>query len=262
MFMCTGTQNSFEVLEMKAGTWDEIYAGKHTRPNWIPPDKRMKYVARTPMPTEIGMKIDATKAKLWNFYNPSAKNGWGANKGYKIVPGKVATQVLPNDEFLLNGEVGGAAAWTKYHLAVTQRKANERYSVSYYDAYNRESAEVSLDHFLNGESIVNEDIVAWVSTGFVHITRAEDSPLTNMHYSSFFIMPFNYFDRNPAMDMGSAVYIRGPSDPGASISDDWRTEEAYAVRAGPSAFLNASTACAIPVYNVTYYGDTVPAMQH
>ena len=45
-----------------------------------------------------------------------------------------------------------AAAWTKYHVAVTQHHDEEyRGHASMYDMYNPANPLVSLDHYLNGE---------------------------------------------------------------------------------------------------------------
>lgn len=248
------TKNTFFVKEVKAGTWDTIHSGSVARPAWIPANKMLKYISSEKKTTEFGTKIDMTKARAWVFAKPSETNKWGHMKGYKIVPGKVATQVLPDSEFLLNAtNGGGAAAWTKYHLAVTRVKDTERFSVGDFDTYSRSTAEVSLDNFLDGESIENEDIVAWVSTGFVHMPRAEDSPVTNLHYSSFFVQPVNFFDENPAMDVGTAAFIRGPSDAGAS--GIWHNEEPYSETNGPA--LGDDVQCELSPLGVQYQGDAV-----
>lgn len=56
-------------------------------------------------------------------------------------------QLLPPGHPLL-----GAAAWTKYHLAVTVHKDEEASSVATrLDGYHPEAPAVSLDSFIDGE---------------------------------------------------------------------------------------------------------------
>jgi primary-amine oxidase len=47
----------------------------------------------------------------------------------------------------------------------------------------------------------NKDIVVWLNIGMHHLTRAEDLPVMPMVWHSFKIRPFNFFDRNPAIDL-------------------------------------------------------------
>jgi len=58
-----------------------------------------------------------------------------------------------------------------------------------------------LDKQINGESIVDEDIVNWVSVGFLHIPTSEDMPMTIRVETGFLLKPFNFFDRTASFDM-------------------------------------------------------------
>ena len=74
---------------------------------------------------------------------------------------------------------------------------------------------LEFNDFINGESLVQEDLVAWVCLGSIHMPTTEDVPVTTtpVTASTFFIRPHNYFDESPATDLtghifkaGSAVY--------------------------------------------------------
>ncbi|KAH3859144.1 hypothetical protein DPMN_101860 [Dreissena polymorpha] len=54
---------------------------------------------------------------------------------------------------------------------------------------------------LNGEGIVNEDIVNWVTVGFVHVPSSEDMPMTTAVETGFVLKPFNFFDTTEVYDM-------------------------------------------------------------
>jgi primary-amine oxidase len=47
------------------------------------------------------------------------------------------------------------------------------------------------------------DIVLWVNVSLNHLTRAEDQPVMPTLRHSFKVRPFNFLDRNPALDLRS-----------------------------------------------------------
>ena len=49
--------------------------------------------------------------------------------------------------------------------------------------------------------IVDTDIVVWHSFGVTHIPRPEDWPVMPVEYTGFSLVPFGFFDRNPALDV-------------------------------------------------------------
>ena len=50
-------------------------------------------------------------------------------------------------------------------------------------------------------SIDNTDVVLWYVFGIHHITRPEDWPVMPVDTVSFWLKPFGFFDRNPALDV-------------------------------------------------------------
>jgi primary-amine oxidase len=48
--------------------------------------------------------------------------------------------------------------------------------------------------------VANTDIVIWHTFGITHIVRCEDYPIMPVEYTGFVLKPFNFFDRNPAID--------------------------------------------------------------
>jgi primary-amine oxidase len=49
--------------------------------------------------------------------------------------------------------------------------------------------------------IENTDIVAWFTMGMHHVVRAEDWPTMPVAWSWVDLRPFDFFDRNPALDL-------------------------------------------------------------
>ena len=50
-------------------------------------------------------------------------------------------------------------------------------------------------------AIENTDVVLWYVFGIHHITRPEDWPVMPTDAVSFWLKPFGFFDRNPALDV-------------------------------------------------------------
>ena len=50
-------------------------------------------------------------------------------------------------------------------------------------------------------SIENTDVVLWYVFGIHRITRPEDWPIMPVDTVSFWLKPFGFFDRNPALDV-------------------------------------------------------------
>uniref|UniRef100_A0A8C0XGE3 Amine oxidase n=1 Tax=Castor canadensis TaxID=51338 RepID=A0A8C0XGE3_CASCN len=67
---------------------------------------------------------------------------------------------------------------TGYQLAVTQWKEEEPSSTSIYNLNDPWTPTVDFTNFINNESIAGQDLVAWVTAGFLHIPHSEDIPNT------------------------------------------------------------------------------------
>jgi primary-amine oxidase len=53
--------------------------------------------------------------------------------------------------------------------------------------------------------VVDTDIVLWHSFGVTHIPRPEDWPVMPVESTGFMLMPFGFFDANPALDVPPAA---------------------------------------------------------
>ena len=92
-------------------------------------------------------------------------------------------------------------SFTKYHCAITKRKEEEHALSNIYDINRMNDPKDYLDSHINGESIVDDDLVAWVAVGFLHLPTSEDFPMTVRVEAGFLIRPFNFFDRTDSFDM-------------------------------------------------------------
>ncbi|XP_061247886.1 primary amine oxidase, liver isozyme-like isoform X2 [Bos javanicus] len=139
-------------------------------------------------------------------------NKWGHPRGYRIQTVSFAGGPLPQ-----NSSMERAFSWARYQLAVTQRKEGEPSSTSIYNLNDPWSPTQDFSDFINNETIAGQDLVAWVTAGFLHIPHAEDIPntVTVGNGVGFFLRPYNFFDQEPSMDSADSIYFREGQDAGS-----------------------------------------------
>jgi Cu2+-containing amine oxidase len=96
----------------------------------------------------------------------------------------------------------------------TQHKDLESHSSSIYSQGRLADPVIRLEEFIDGESVRNQDVVAWVSAGLYHIPAAEDAPVTPTtgNLIGFSLIPFNYGDENLATDMADMIHVEGATE--------------------------------------------------
>ncbi|XP_051894681.1 membrane primary amine oxidase-like isoform X2 [Pristis pectinata] len=193
-----GTSNSFETkdieYQLKSVPW------KTDQKVHVPTVKRRILETENEAAFRTGMKMPS----YLNFVNLAQKNKWGHPRGYRIQVVSFNPESVPEDS---PDEKG--ISWQRYQLAVTKHKDQEQKSSSIYHQNSMWKPPVYFDEFINGESIKNEDLVAWITAGFLHIPHAEDVPNTATPGNGvgFFLKPLNYFNNDPSVYSPDAVYI-------------------------------------------------------
>ncbi|KAM5273392.1 amine oxidase [copper-containing] 3-like [Ctenodactylus gundi] len=139
-------------------------------------------------------------------------NKWGHSRGYRIQIVSSAGKPLPP-----SSSMERAFSWGRYQLAVTQRKEGEPSSTSIYNLNDPWTPTVDFTDFINNETITGQDLVAWVTAGFLHIPHSEDIPntVTVGNGVGFFLRPYNFFDEDPSFCSADAIYFREDQDAGA-----------------------------------------------
>ncbi len=117
----------------------------------------------------------------------------------QFAPGHADLSILAEDEPLQQ-----RASFATMPLWVTRYHPDELYASGVYPNQNR--AIEGLPAFVaDREPIENQDIVLWYTLGFRHQTRAEDWPVMPGLWHGFKLRPFNFFDRNPGIDMAEGA---------------------------------------------------------
>ncbi|XP_041824098.1 amiloride-sensitive amine oxidase [copper-containing] isoform X2 [Melanotaenia boesemani] len=209
-----GQKNSFESIDLKYVNFTNPWSPE----NFIVQSK----IHRTEHKTErsAAFRFGKKFPRYVHFYNANEKNKWGHQKGYRIQFNSHAHSVLPKG---WREEVG--ISWSRYPLAVTLHKESEVTSSSIYTQNDPWEPVVSFENFINNEDIVNQDLVAWVTVGFLHVPHSEDIPNTATPGNAvgFFLRPFNFFDEDPSLTSKSTVIVR-PDEDGKPKIQRWTPE--------------------------------------
>uniref|UniRef100_A0A668AHI2 Amine oxidase n=1 Tax=Myripristis murdjan TaxID=586833 RepID=A0A668AHI2_9TELE len=137
-------------------------------------------------------------------------NRWGHQRSYRLQVVSFAGEHLPESQ-----PEERAMSWARYKVAITKHKDTEQTSSSLYSQNDIWSPAVDFSSFIeDNESIEDEDLVAWVTTGFLHIPHAEDIPntVTVGNGGGVILRPHNYFDEDPSIQSADSVYISPGSE--------------------------------------------------
>ncbi|XP_026720569.1 primary amine oxidase, liver isozyme-like isoform X1 [Athene cunicularia] len=159
---------------------------------------------------EAAFPLNAPMPRYLCFASPFP-NKWGHPRSYRIQITSFAGEHLP-----ASSPMERSISWGRYQLAVTRRKEEEPTSTSIYNQNDPWTPTVAFADFINNETITNEDLVAWISVGFLHVPHAEDVPntVTVGNGVGFFLRPYNYFDEDPSVDSPDSVYFSSEEDAG------------------------------------------------
>jgi len=140
--------------------------------------------------------VDPAASRTWRIVNPNARNGLGQPTSYKLVPTMSTPTLLAHPD----SSVGRRAAFAQHNLWVTPYSADERRAGGEYP--NQHPGDDGLPRWTaDDRSLVDTDLVVWYSFGVTHFVRPEDWPVMPVEYTGFALMPFGFFDRNPALDV-------------------------------------------------------------
>jgi primary-amine oxidase len=139
--------------------------------------------------------VDFTTQRAWKVMNTNVTNGLGTHPSYKLVPsGALPPMFDPESPVIKRANVIQHTLW------VTPNRPDERWPAG--EFVNQSIADTGLGEWTKANrSIDNTDVVLWYVFGLHHITRPEDWPVMPVDVVSFWLKPFGFFDRNPALDV-------------------------------------------------------------
>lgn len=195
------SNNNFELIRWKVGNISEA-VNSYRQVNVTPPYfffNQTRYIEWETLEREDKLKLDLENQAFWTVVNNGQRNAWNVSRGYRIMTMATGTQNL-DDTFPMMPSV----AFTKYQCHITKRKENEPYLKPIYKYTNKKNSgniKRYLQDMVDGESIDNEDLVTWLSVGFLHIPTSEDVPITSRVETGFVLKPFNFFENTMTYDI-------------------------------------------------------------
>ncbi|OPX16674.1 primary-amine oxidase [Gordonia sp. i37] len=138
---------------------------------------------------------DFATQKSWKIVNTNRTTELGHHPAYKLSPtGAFPAMFDPASPVFQRATVIGHTLW------VTPNNADERWPAG--EFVNQSERDTGVAEWTkNNRSIENTDVVLWYVFGIHHITRPEDWPVMPVDVVSFWLKPFGFFDRNPALDV-------------------------------------------------------------
>jgi primary-amine oxidase len=140
-------------------------------------------------------KLDRDSPAMWRVVNPGSKGPTGYPTSYQIKGGHSADTLLDKDDYPHR-----RAGFTEHALWVTPYAPAELHAAGDYPTQSR-GGDGLPSWTARNRPIERTDIVAWYTFGMHHVVRAEDFPVMPTVWHEFELRPFDFFARNPALDV-------------------------------------------------------------
>ena len=164
-------------------------AGQPRRSIWVVKSETVHTEA------EGRLSAHASQPALWRVVNLANRGPMGYPVSYQLKPGHSATSLLAADD---NPQVRGG--FSQYQLWVTRQSDGERFAAGPYPTGAKQADGLPVWTKAN-RSVDNTDLVVWYTMGMHHVPRAEDWPVMPVAWHELEIRPFDFFERNPALDL-------------------------------------------------------------
>lgn len=137
--------------------------------------------------------------------NKDQPNQYGELPGYRILPyAGTASLTVQGSSNLAN-----AANWAGYDLQITRQHDTEPRSAHAYNLEDVHDPPIDFNHFFNGESLDQQDLVVWFNLGMHHLPSTADLPNTmfSIAHSGVQFVPANYLSSDPSRQTVNMVRI-------------------------------------------------------
>jgi primary-amine oxidase len=141
------------------------------------------------------LHADMERPALWRIVSATSKNHVGYPTSYQLMPGMSIASLLTPDDFPRR-----RAGFIDHQVWVTPYRPDERYAAGDYPTLSTPGQGLPAWTKAN-RAVEQTDIVVWHTIGMHHVVRAEDWPVMPVMWNSFELRPFDFFDRNPALDL-------------------------------------------------------------
>lgn len=151
----------------------------------------------TPLRTEseAQREVNPARSRTWRIANPHTTNGHGRPTAYKLLPGSSPTLLARPESW-----VARRAGFATHNLWVTPDTPGERRPAGDYPGQSLGGD--GLPAWTAADRAVEDaELVVWHTFGVTHLVRPEDFPVMPVEYTGFWLIPYGFFDQNPALDV-------------------------------------------------------------
>lgn len=135
--------------------------------------------------SEVARSLSPSKQRSWLISDGSQRNAKNHLMGYEIRLSEAGhREIGPSYE-----------AYTHNDFFVT--RANDCEQIASHNSRINSGCSDGLDKFVNGQSLLGQDLVAWVGISFYHMPRSEDYPKMDTHSNRFEIIPRDWHANSP-----------------------------------------------------------------
>jgi primary-amine oxidase len=131
----------------------------------------------------------------WRVASAGSRGPLGYPTSYELRPGHGAASLLLPEDYPQQ-----RAGFTQHALWVTPQRDDEVYAAGEHTPQSR-GGEGLPSWTVADRPVEATDIVVWYTLGMHHVVRAEDWPVMPTVWHSFELRPFDFFSRNPALDL-------------------------------------------------------------
>lgn len=139
--------------------------------------------------------IDLKQPALWRVLSNERRNAVGYPTSFQLLPGRNAATLLSKDDYPRR-----RAGFIDHNLWVTPQRDGERFAAGEHPTLSEPGLGLPAWTEAN-RPIRDTDIVLWHTIGTHHLPRSEDWPVMPTMWHGFELRPFDFFDRNPALDL-------------------------------------------------------------
>ena len=141
------------------------------------------------------LDIDLDRPALWRVLSNERRNSSGYRTSFQVLPGRNVRTLLSEDDYPRR-----RAGFIDHHLWVTPQRDAERHAAGDHPTLSEPGQ--GLPAWTAADRPIRDtDIVVWHTIGMHHLPRSEDWPVMPTAWTGFELRPFDFFDRNPALDL-------------------------------------------------------------
>ncbi|MCY3778048.1 MAG: hypothetical protein OXH11_18895 [Candidatus Aminicenantes bacterium] len=141
------------------------------------------------------LDINLERPALWRVLSNGRRNSSGYPTSFQVVPGRNSNTLLSEDDYPRR-----RAGFIDHHLWITPQRDEERHAAGDHPTLS-EPGQGLPAWTASDRPIRDTDIVVWHTIGMHHLPRSEDWPVMPTVWYGFELGPFDFFDRNPALDL-------------------------------------------------------------